>query len=110
MSDSPIDGPTQTRIDRLARHVGETVTIRGWLAQKRSSGKIKFLVVRDGTGYLQCVAFHKDVSEELDHVVALLRDQGVATCWTPTSVRSTVTASATETTVPTTIWVVPIGE
>jgi len=39
--------------------------VRGWLTQKRSSGKIKFIVLRDGTGYLQAVAFHKDVSPEL---------------------------------------------
>jgi asparaginyl-tRNA synthetase len=41
------------------------VLVRGWLYQKRSSGKVKFLVVRDGTGLLQCVAFVKDVSAEL---------------------------------------------
>ncbi len=42
-------------IENLADHVGESVTIRGWLYHKRSSGKIRFLVVRDGTGLLQCV-------------------------------------------------------
>ena len=34
---------------------GEEVTIRGWLTHKRSSGKVRFLVVRDGSGLLQCV-------------------------------------------------------
>ncbi len=52
-------------IEELSRHVGESVTLKGWLFQKRSSGKIKFLVLRDGTGYLQCVAFVKNVSAEL---------------------------------------------
>lgn len=52
-------------IAELEQHVGETITVQGWLAQKRSSGKIKFLVVRDGTGYLQCVAFKKEVKPEL---------------------------------------------
>jgi asparaginyl-tRNA synthetase len=52
-------------IDELSGHVGERVSLRGWLAQKRSSGKIKFLVLRDGSGYLQCVAFSKDVGPEL---------------------------------------------
>jgi asparaginyl-tRNA synthetase len=42
-------------IEELAEHVGEEVTINGWLYAKRSSGKICFLVVRDGTGLLQCV-------------------------------------------------------
>ncbi len=52
-------------ISELGEHVGRRVNIRGWLAQKRSSGKIKFLTIRDGTGYVQCVAFVKDVSPEL---------------------------------------------
>jgi asparaginyl-tRNA synthetase len=52
-------------IEELQNHVGESVTLKGWLYQKRSSGKIKFLVLRDGTGYLQCVAFVKDVTPEL---------------------------------------------
>jgi asparaginyl-tRNA synthetase len=52
-------------IAELGGHVGEVVTLKGWLAQKRSSGKIKFLVLRDGTGQLQCVAFAKEVSPEL---------------------------------------------
>ena len=52
-------------IGELAQHVDEQVVLKGWLYQKRSSGKIKFLILRDGTGYLQCIAFKKDVSEEL---------------------------------------------
>jgi len=52
-------------IEDLGSHVGERVTVKGWLYQKRSSGKIKFLVVRDGSGLLQCVAFVKDVPGEL---------------------------------------------
>ena len=52
-------------ISELSRHVGRKVNIRGWLAQKRSSGKIKFLTLRDGSGYVQCVAFVNDVSPEL---------------------------------------------
>ncbi len=52
-------------IEELGAHVGENVVLRGWLYQKRSSGKVKFLVLRDGTGYLQCVAVVRDVPEEL---------------------------------------------
>ncbi len=52
-------------IAELPDHVGETVTLKGWLSQKRSSGKLKFLVLRDGTGWLQCVAFVKDVDPAL---------------------------------------------
>ena len=49
----------------LSRHLGKRVELRGWVFQKRSQGKIKFLVLRDGTGYVQCVAFVTDVSPEL---------------------------------------------
>jgi asparaginyl-tRNA synthetase len=51
-------------ITELAEHVGETVLLKGWVYQKRSSGKIRFLVLRDGTGILQCVAGAKDVPPE----------------------------------------------
>jgi len=46
---------TVTTIAKLGEHVGETVTLRGWLYNSRSSGKLLFLVVRDGTGLCQCV-------------------------------------------------------
>jgi asparaginyl-tRNA synthetase len=52
-------------ISELGEHVGTEVTLRGWLSQKRSSGKIRFLVLRDGTGYVQCVVLAKNVSAEL---------------------------------------------
>ncbi len=51
-------------ISELGEHVGAEVTLRGWLSQKRSSGKIRFLVLRDGTGFVQCIAFVKNVSPE----------------------------------------------
>ncbi len=53
----------QTYINRIGEHVGEAVTIKGWLHNRRSSGKIHFLVVRDGTGFLQVVMGKKDVDE-----------------------------------------------
>ena len=46
---------THTLIKNLSRHVGEEVEIRGWLFNKRSSGKIAFLIVRDGSGVVQGV-------------------------------------------------------
>ena len=58
-------GMSDTRIEDLSRHVGETVTLRGWLYNKRSSGKLHFLEVRDGTGIVQCVVFKGAVSPEL---------------------------------------------
>ena len=52
------------RIKDLPRHVGETVTIDGWLYNKRSAGKLQFPIVRDGSGFLQCVVSKKEVAEE----------------------------------------------
>ena len=55
---------TTVRIKDLPQHVGEKVTIDGWLYNKRTSGKLQFPIVRDGSGYLQCVVFKKEVTEE----------------------------------------------
>jgi asparaginyl-tRNA synthetase len=55
----------QTCIEDLGRHVGEEVNIKGWLYNRRSSGKIQFLLVRDGTGVVQCVFQKGDVPDEL---------------------------------------------
>lgn len=52
-------------IKDLGSHVGKEVTLHGWLYNKRSSGKVKFIVLRDGSGYLQCVYFKGNVSEEV---------------------------------------------
>lgn len=54
----------RTYIEDLHLHVGEVATIKGWLYTKRSSGKVRFLVIRDGTGVLQCVLVKGAVSEE----------------------------------------------
>lgn len=55
---------TQTYIEHLAGKIGEIVTLRGWLYNARSSGKLVFLQLRDGTGTVQCVVF-KGNDEEL---------------------------------------------
>ncbi len=59
-------------VSRLSDHVGEEVTVRGWLYNKRSSGKLHFLEVRDGSGIVQSVVFKGDVTPELfaaaDHI------------------------------------------
>ncbi|GBD73489.1 asparaginyl-tRNA synthetase [Tetragenococcus halophilus subsp. halophilus] len=50
------------------KHVGEVVKIGAWVANKRSSGKIAFLQLRDGTAYFQSVVVKNDVSEEIFHL------------------------------------------
>ncbi len=51
------------QISELHAHVAETVTLRGWVVTTRSSGKIAFVVVRDGSGLVQGVLSRKEVSE-----------------------------------------------
>jgi asparaginyl-tRNA synthetase len=51
-------------IKDLRAHAGQPVELRGWVYNTRSGGKIRFLILRDGTGYLQCVAGAQDVTPE----------------------------------------------
>src|SRR5574342_1038749 len=55
--------PETHRIEALGALAGQTVTVCGWVMTTRSSGKIAFVTLRDGTGYLQAVLSKKDVSE-----------------------------------------------
>jgi len=52
-------------IEDIGRHEGEEVTIKGWLQNRRSSGKIHFLILRDGTGFIQAVMSKAAVGDEL---------------------------------------------
>lgn len=54
-------------IDRIGKSVGQSVTLKGWLHNRRSSGKIHFLVVRDGTGFIQVVMGKNDVGDDVFH-------------------------------------------
>jgi asparaginyl-tRNA synthetase len=56
---------TVVRVDEIGRHDGETVTLRGWLAARRSSGRIHFLQLRDGSGTIQCVMGKNDVAPDV---------------------------------------------
>ena len=52
-------------IEDIGRHEGEEVTIKGWLHNRRSSGKIHFLILRDGTGFIQAVMSKAAVGDEM---------------------------------------------
>lgn len=56
-------------ISEIANHVGEEVTVRGWLYNRTDKGKLQFLSVRDGSGIVQAVAFKKELPES-DFTVA----------------------------------------
>lgn len=57
--------PPRTYINKLAEHVGHEVSINGWLYNLRSSGKILFPQLRDGTGVVQCVALKNSIAPEV---------------------------------------------
>lgn len=65
----------QAYIKDLPKLVGKEVTLKGWLFNKRSSGKVKFLILRDGTGYLQCIVFKGNVSEEVFELAGSLSQE-----------------------------------
>lgn len=54
----------QTYINKLKDKIGEEVILKGWLYNSRSSGKLVFPQLRDGTGIVQCVVFKGNVAEE----------------------------------------------
>jgi asparaginyl-tRNA synthetase len=55
-------------IEDIGKHEGEEVTLKGWLHNRRSSGKIHFLTVRDGSGFIQAVMSKAAVGDDLFHL------------------------------------------
>lgn len=51
-------------IENLKDHIGQKVELQGWVYNSRSSGKIKFLTLRDGTGLCQCIYFRGECQQE----------------------------------------------
>ena len=67
-----------TTVADIANHVGQQVRIQGWVYNRTDKGKLCFLLVRDGTGYVQCVAFKGDLDEKLfDQVMRLPQESSV---------------------------------
>jgi asparaginyl-tRNA synthetase len=61
---SIVTDPT-SRITDLSAYAGSTATVRGWVTHVRSSGKVAFVVMRDGTGTLQAVVVKSAVAPEV---------------------------------------------
>jgi asparaginyl-tRNA synthetase len=57
-------------IGRISDFEGKVVELRGWLSNKRSSGKVAFLIIRDGSGFIQGTAFVGDffTKDQLDEI------------------------------------------
>lgn len=81
--DSPV-----TTIQEIGRYIGKSVILQGWLYNKRSSGRIHFLQVRDGTGLIQCVAAKGEIDDDLFALCHNLTQE------TSVEVRGTVRADA----------------
>jgi asparaginyl-tRNA synthetase len=65
----------QVQIEKLGEHVGQQVTLRGWVRGLRSSGKLHFITLRDGSGDVQCVVFRGDVTPETFEAAGHLKQE-----------------------------------
>src|SRR5512138_1235171 len=68
----------QISVSQISKFVGQEVTIKGWVYNRTDKGKLCFLLVRDGTGFVQCVAFKGDLDPEgFDRVMRLPQESSV---------------------------------
>jgi asparaginyl-tRNA synthetase len=69
---------TVAYIENVGAHEGNEITLRGWVYNKRSSGKLQFILLRDGTGIIQCVAFKGNFTpEQFDALDKLTQESSV---------------------------------
>ncbi len=65
-------------VDSVGKWEGDEVTLRGWVYNKRSSGKLQFILLRDGTGIIQCVAFKGNfTTEQFDALDKLTQESSI---------------------------------
>lgn len=66
------------RVDQIGRYESQEVSVRGWVYNRTHKGKLVFLLVRDGHGFVQCVAFKNDLDAELfDQITRLPQESSV---------------------------------
>src|SRR5512144_675819 len=66
------------RSEQIADYVGQEVTLQGWVYNRTDKGKLVFLLVRDGYGFIQCVAFKGDLEPEIfDKLMRLPQESSV---------------------------------
>jgi asparaginyl-tRNA synthetase len=66
------------RVEEIAKYSGQEVTVQGWVYSRTDKGKLVFLLVRDGSGFVQCVAFKGDLPEALfDQLTRLPQESSV---------------------------------
>ena len=65
-------------VTQISNYVGQEVTIKGWVYNRTDKGKLVFLLIRDGSGFVQCVAFKGDLEAEVfDKVMRLPQESSV---------------------------------
>jgi asparaginyl-tRNA synthetase len=66
------------RVEEIAKYTGQQVTVQGWVYSRTDKGKLVFLLVRDGSGFVQCVAFKDDLPEIIfDQLTRLPQESSV---------------------------------
>jgi asparaginyl-tRNA synthetase len=66
------------RVEDIAKFTGQEVTVQGWVYNRTDKGKLVFLLVRDGSGFVQCVGFKGDLDEVLfDQLIRLPQESSV---------------------------------
>ena len=65
-------------VTQISNYVGQEVTIKGWVYNRTDKGKLVFLLIRDGSGFVQCIAFKGDLEAEVfDKVMRLPQESSV---------------------------------
>jgi asparaginyl-tRNA synthetase len=66
------------RVEQIAQYAGQEVQIKGWVYNRTDKGKLVFLLVRDGSGFVQCVAFKGELDEAIfDQLIRLPQESSV---------------------------------
>ena len=71
--------PSLIRANQIAAYVGKEVTLQGWVYNRTHKGKLVFLLLRDGYGFVQCVAFQRDIDPQLFDVMAHIPQESSVT-------------------------------
>ena len=67
--------PNIIRIEDISNHVGQEVKLQGWVYSRTDKGKLQFLLVRDGTGFAQCVVFKREVDPSVFEIAQALSQE-----------------------------------
>lgn len=56
--------PEHISVSQISKYIGQDIVLKGWVYNRTDKGKLAFLLIRDGSGFVQCVAFKGDLSPE----------------------------------------------